>query len=354
MAGGLAAAGLMTAGWRTREDRPLGYAMVGLGGYAEIIMGKFAGSRHSRLAGLVSGTSEKLARFGDQCGVPDSGRYSYETFDRIADNPDIDIVYVTLPNSLHAEYVIRAARAGKHVLVEKPMATTAAEAEAMIAACREAGVKLAVGYRSRFEAANIEAIRMAQAGELGKLSVLSSEHGFNAGPGQWRLNRALAGGGSLMDIGIYSLQAARYLTGEEPVSVTAVESTDRSDPRFAEVEDRINFLLKFPSGVVADCISTYSSNHNQYRIAGADRWLDAEPATAYAGNTLRVGTPWGGSQPHAAPPTEVDQFAGMLDHVAVCARTGAEPIISGEEGLKDMRLIEAIYRSAREGRTIAV
>jgi predicted dehydrogenase len=351
---GATAAGLMTAGFRAAEDRPMGYAIVGLGGYAEIIMSKFAQCRSSRLTALVSGTPEKLARFGAQYGVPESGRYSYDTFDSIRDNPDVDIVYVILPNSMHAEYTIRAAQAGKHVLCEKPMSNTAAEAEAMIAACRAAGRKLMIGYRCHFEAANREAIRVVRDGELGKLSVITAEHGFNAAPNQWRLNKALAGGGSLMDIGIYSLQAARYLTGEEPIAVSAMESTDKSDPRFAEVEDRINFQLKFPSGVIADCVSTYSANYNRYRAVGSERAIDLEPATAYEGNRIRIGNPWAPMEAHTPPPMPINQFSAMLDHLSDCARTGAEPIVPGEEGLRDMRLIEAIYRSAREGRTIAL
>ena len=352
-AGGLVAASGLSLPARA-TDRPLGYAIVGLGGYAELIMSKFAECRSSRITALVSGTPEKLRRFSAQYGVPESGLYSYETFDQIRDNPDVDIVYVILPVGLHAEYTIRAAQAGKHVLCEKPMASTAAEAEAMVAACRAAGRKLMIGYRCRFETHNKEAIRIVRSGELGRLSVVTAEHGFNIAPNVWRLNRALAGGGSLMDIGIYSLQAARYLTGEEPVLVSAVESTDRSDPRFAEVEDTINFQLKFPSGVVADCVSSYSSGHNRYRAAGSNSWLDLEPATAYEGNRIRRGRAWGPVSDHAAPPQGQNQFSAMMDHLSDCVRSGAEPIVPGEEGLRDMRLIEAIYRSAREGRAIAV
>ena len=353
MAGaGAAAAGLMTGGFRRADERPLGYAIVGLGGYGERIMSHFASCKSSRLTALVSGTPEKLERFGAMYGVPERSRYSYDTFDTIRDNPDVDIVYVILPNNMHAEYTIRAAQAGKHVMCEKPMATNVADAEAMIAACRAANRKLMIGYRSRFEAGNIEAIRMIRAGELGKLSVVTAEHGFNAAPNQWRLNKAMAGGGSLADMGIYSLQAARYLTGEEPIAVSAMESTDKTDPRFAEVEDRINFQLKFPSGVIADCVSTYSANYNRYRAVGSETGLDLEPATAYAGQTMRVGNPWAPLEPHTIPPRALNQFAGMLDHLSDCVRSGAEPLVSGEEGLRDMKLIDAIYRAAREQRTI--
>lgn len=347
-----AGAGPVSAG--QGEGRKLGYAIVGLGMYADVILPRFAECRHSRVTALVSGSREKAQRYAAQYGVPERGLYSYDTFDTIRDNPEVDIVYVILPNGMHHEYTLRSAAAGKHVMCEKPMANTAAECEDMIAACRAADRKLMIGYRSHFEPANREAMRIVREGELGRARIVTAETGFNIGdPTQWRLNRALAGGGSLMDIGIYSLQAARYLTGEEPVSVSAVESTDRTDVRFREVEDTINFQLRFPSGVVANCVSTYGSNHNRYRVVGTDGWLDAEPATAYNGNRLRLRR---GRETveHTPPALAVNQFSGQLDHLSQCVMTGAEPIVAGEEGLRDLRIMEAIYRSAREGRTIAL
>ncbi|AQR62779.1 glucose-fructose oxidoreductase [Brevundimonas sp. LM2] len=336
------------------QDRKLGYAIVGLGRYADVILPRFAECRHSRVTALVSGSMDKARRYAAQYGVPETGLYGYDTFDTIRDNPDVDIVYVILPNGMHHEYTLRSAAAGKHVMCEKPMANTAAEAESMIAACRAAGRKLMIGYRSHFEAANREAMRIVRDGELGRVRIVTAEHGFNAGdPTQWRLNKALAGGGSLMDIGIYSLQAARYLTGEEPASVTAVESTDRSDVRFREVEDTINFQLTFPSGVVAHCVSTYGSNHNRYRVVGTEGWLDAEPATAYNGNRLRLRR-GGETVDHVAPAQPNNQFSAQLDHLSQCVMTDSQPIVAGEEGLRDMRIIEAIYQAAREGRTVAL
>lgn len=354
--GALAAAGIVpgSALAQASTDRKLGYAIMGLGTYADVILPRFAECRHSRVTALVSGSMDKARRYAAQYGVSESGLYTYDTFDRIRDNPDVDIVYVILPNGLHHEYTLRAAAAGKHVMCEKPMANTAAEAEAMIAACRAADRKLMIGYRCHFEPNNREAIRVARSGELGRLRIVSAETGFNIGdPTQWRLNRALAGGGSLMDIGIYSLQAARYLTGEEPISVSAMESTDRTDVRFREVEDTINFQLTFPSGVVANCVSTYGSAHNRYRVVGTEGWLDAEPATAYRGNALKLRRE-GRTTDHPAPDTGINQFSAMLDHLSQCVMTDSQPIVSGEEGLRDMRIIEAIYASAREGRTITL
>lgn len=335
------------------SDRKLGYAILGLGYYAtQIIMPRFAECEHSRIAALVSGTPEKLKRFGDQYGVPESARYSYETFDRIIDNPDVDIVYVVTPNSLHRVFTERAAKAGKHVMCEKPMATSSADCEAMIAACKKAGRKLMIGYRSRFQAHNIEAIKLVRDGALGPVRTVVADHGFTIGdPTQWRLKKALSGGGSLMDIGIYSLNAARYLTGEEPVAVNAMESTDRSDPRFKEVEDIINFQLLFPSGATANCVSAYSANCNRYRVTGPKGWVEIDPATSYQGQSMRAQLNRQ-TGPREPAPTAKNQFSAQLDHLSECILTNREPLVGGEEGLKDVRLIEAIYRAAREGRTV--
>lgn len=332
-------------------SRKLGYAVVGLGGYAERIMSQFSGCQRSRLVALVSGTPAKLEKFGTQYGIPKTHRYSYADYDRIRDNPDIDVVYVVLPNSMHAEYSIRAAKAGKHVMCEKPMAVSAREAEAMVAASRAAGRKLMIGYRSQFEQHNRHAIDLVKRRVTGAPRLVTSEHGFNAQPGQWRLDRALSGGGSLMDIGIYSLQAARYLMGEEPVAVNAMESTDRSDPRFRTVEDRIDFQMKFPSGAIANCVSSYSSGHNAARVTGKDGWVGMEPATPYEGHRLWVKTE-GAPKEVKLPAGHPNQWVGQLDHMAEAVERDIEPTASGMEGLRDMRLIEAIYRSAREGRTI--
>jgi glucose-fructose oxidoreductase len=349
---GLAVSAAGAARGQTHEGRKLGYAIVGLGSYAtRQIMPRFAQCDRSRLVALVSGTPEKLMRYAAEYGIPATSCYSYADFDRIRDNPAIDIVYVILPNSLHAEYSIRAARAGKHVMCEKPMAVSVAECRAMVAASRAAGRKLMIGYRSRFEPYNRLAIELARGGHVGPTRIITAEHGFPARPGQWRLDRALSGGGSLMDIGIYSLNAARYLTGEEPVSVSAVESTDRSDPRFATVEDRIDFLLKFPSGIIANCVSSYSSAHNGYRVIGTQGFVDMEPATPYEGQrmTIRKG---GETIPRVLPVPAKSQFAEQLDHLSECVLTDRQPIVAGEEGLADLVVMEAIYRSVREGRTI--
>jgi glucose-fructose oxidoreductase len=339
------------------RDRKIGYAVVGLGSYAlGQIIPNLAKCRRSRLTALVSGDPAKARKVAAEHNVPERSIYTYQTFDRIRDDPDVDVVYVILPNSMHAEYTIRAAQAGKHVLCEKPMAVSSAECEAMIAACRKAGRKLMIGYRSHFEPHNVRLMNLRREGFVGKAAFVESEHGFAIGdPGQWRLKRALAGGGSLMDIGIYSVQALRYAAGEEPVSVTARESTDRKDPRFREVEDRLDWSFLFPSGLIGHGFSSYSSGHNHIRLTGDKGWIDMEPATSYSGQRMRTRQGWD-EEKAVQPPagSAANQFVGQLDHMAECVLTGREPIVPGEEGLRDLRIMEAIYRSAAEGATITL
>jgi glucose-fructose oxidoreductase len=340
---------------RAAPDRKLGYAIVGLGQYGrDVILPQFVNCKHSRVTALVSGDRTKALATATKYGVPENAIYSYADFDRIRDNPDVDIVYVCLPNSMHAEYTIRAAKAGKHVMCEKPMAVSVAECEAMIRACKTAGKKLMIGYRCHFEPFNLEAMRLARSGAAGKIRYVRSEHGFVQGdPNKWRLKRALSGGGSLMDMGVYSLQAARYMTGEEPIAVTARESTDRRDPRFREVEDMIEWTLEFPSGAIAGCQSMYSANQNHILLMGDKGRIELEPATRYDGNHMWTGRDGRETEITSIPPGPgKTQFAGQLDHLAGCILDGREPIVSGEEGLRDMRIVEAIYRSAREGRTV--
>jgi glucose-fructose oxidoreductase len=347
----LAASGGLRA---AAQERKIGYAIVGLGQYGlGVILPQFVNCQYSRVTALVSGDPAKAKAAAARYGVPDRSIYSYETFDHIRDNPDVDVVYVVLPNSMHLEYTVRAAKAGKHVMCEKPMALTAAECETMIAACKAANRKLMIGYRCHFEPFNLEAMRLARTGAAGRRRYVVSEHGFvQRDPSKWRLKKALAGGGSLMDMGVYSLQAARYMTGEEPVAVTARESTDRSDPRFHEVEDMMQWTLDFPSGAIGQCMSMYSANQNHILLMGDQGRIELEPATRYDGNRMWTGKD-GREQPITPPPGPgKTMFSGQLDHMARCVLTGAEPIVSGEEGLRDLRIIDAIYRSAREGRTI--
>ena len=268
----------------TPPAKTFGYAVVGIGGLSvSDILPAFAHTKHARLTGLVSGTPDKVKAIAAQYGVPDTGIYSYDTYDRIADNPDIDAVYIVLPNNMHADYTIRAHKAGKHVLVEKPMANTVKDCEAMIAAGKAANKHLAVAYRLRFEPYTQAMIKMVRDKELGKAKVILCEAGFNTrNPDQWRLKKAMGGGGSMMDIGIYSVNAARYLSGEEPTEVYGMEYSTPGDPRFKEVEETINFQMRFPSGVLANCVSSYGTNLNRFRVHAENGSFEMEPAYSRA------------------------------------------------------------------------
>ncbi|MEZ0326427.1 MAG: Gfo/Idh/MocA family protein [Fimbriimonas sp.] len=332
------------------QDKPVGWAVLGLGGYAQWMMPAIVNSTRGKLVGLISGTPAKLEKYGAQYGVDPKNRYSYERMDEIADNPAIEVVYVITPPATHPAFAMRAAKLGKHVCCEKPMAPTVAECQAIIDASKKAGKLLQIGYRSHYEMNNMRAMNLCRSGELGKIKSVSSDHGFDMGRGQWRLDRKLAGGGSMMDIGIYSLQALRYLTGMEPKSVTATITNPLGDDRFGEgMEDTVNFSLQFPNGLVGKGTSGYSWNpgKNQYEVVLEKGTLRAEPATNYRNNRLTLD----GKLVDLIPN---DQFPSQIDHFSECIRTGRKVRTPGEEGLRDIRLIRAIYESARTGKSVPV
>jgi predicted dehydrogenase len=331
--------------------KTFGYAIVGLGGLSlSDILPAFAHTTRARVTGLVSGDIDKSRALAAQYGVPDKGLYSYDTYDRIADNPDIDAVYIVLPNNMHAEYTIRAHKAGKHVLVEKPMANTVKECEEMIAAAKAANRRLAVAYRLRYEPYTQAMIKMARGGEYGKTKVLLCEAGFNIGnPNQWRLTKAMGGGGSMMDIGIYAVNAARYLAGEEPTELFAMEYSTPNDPRFKEVEETLTFQLRFPSGILANCVSSYGTSLNRIRVHQEKGSFEMEPF--YNRRDLRMRVMRGNTVEHRYM-TDPDHFARMMDHLAECAATGQEPLTDGVDGLNDMKVIMGCYESVRTGAVV--
>jgi predicted dehydrogenase len=332
--------------------KKLGWAIVGLGSLSiNQILPAFAECEKSKVVALVSGHPDKAAKLAARYGVNPKSIYNYQNYDSIKDNPEVDIIYVVLPNSMHAEYTIRGAQAGKHVLTEKPMANTPAECQQMIDAARKANRKLMVAYRCRYEPYNQEAIRVARSRELGNVKVILADAGFAMkDPTVWRLKKSLAGGGSLMDIGIYALQAARYLTGEEPTEVNAMTYSTPNDPRFKEVEEAINFQLRFPSGILANCTSSYGyAWQSHYRVVTDQGWLEMDPATAYSGLRMRV---------HKDNVTEekdlpvVDHFAAEMEHMSECVMQNKEPLTPGEEGLRDLTIMHALYEAANSGKTV--
>jgi predicted dehydrogenase len=330
------------------EQRPIGYCMVGLGRISmQHFMPATKTCKLSRVTALVSGHRDKAAKMAAQYGVPERSIYSYENYDAIADNKDIDAVYIALPNSMHAEYTIRAARAGKHVLCEKPMTTSVRDAEAMIEACRKAGRKLMIAYRCQLEPTNLRAIELIRDGKLGKLQAIESANGFNIRPGEWRSTRALGGGGPLMDVGIYSLNACRYLTAEEPAELRGYASVVDHDGRFQEVEENLSWSMRFPSGVVASCNTTYgSSMPGIYRVHGSRGWLQVDEAFGYQGQHLTAHIQGQPAIDEPNPARDPSHFVTQADHFSECILNNREPKAPGEEGLRDMKLMREIYRSA--------
>jgi predicted dehydrogenase len=324
-------------------------AILGLGSYALRVAEAMKDCKKAKLAGLISGTPAKITSWSKKYNIPEKNCYNYENFDNIKNNPDIDAVYIITPNALHKEEVIRVAKAGKHVICEKPMAINAKECEEMIEACKHAKVKLLVGYRMHFEAKTLEIIRMRKEGELGKVLFFQGLCGFTIGdPNQWRLDKQLAGGGSLMDIGIYAINGSRYMIGEEPVWVTAQEvKTDHV--KFKEgVDETIQFQFGFPGGAVASCLSTYNMNNlDRFFLNGEKGFAELQPSTGYGpikGRTNKGEL----TQPHITHQTvQMDEMAGII-------LEGKTPIVpvDGEEGLKDLKIIDAIFLAVKTGKKV--
>ncbi len=340
---------------RRKRSDSVGFAIVGLGNYAlNQMMPRFAQAERAHVAAIVSGNPDKLSRVGDAYGVPPDARYSYDTFANIASDDRVDAVYIVLPSGLHADWTARAFAAGKHVLCEKPMALSSAECERMIAASRRANRKLMIAYRSHFEPYNLEAMELMAQGAAGQLRLLRSEQSYRMGPtspsDNWRVNRALAGGGPLEDYGIYGLQAALYLTREMPESISATTFRPAGDPRFSEIFAHVASQWRFPSGAVAQLATSYdSSGANFVHVRGTTGALIMDPATSYSGQKMTLE---GGNSREFRPGDSSVQFARQLDHFVDAIRDGTPIRTPGEMGLRDLRLIEAIYASAAAGRTV--
>ncbi len=339
--------GMLKAQQQSNERR-LRYCIVGLG---RISMGHFMPacklSQRSQVTAFVSGHRDKADRMAAQYGVPAKNIYSYENYNEIGSNEDIDAVYIALPNSMHAEYTIRAANAGKHVLCEKPMATSVKDSQAMVDACKAAGKKLMIAYRCQYEPVNLHAIQLIKDGSLGTVQAIESANGFIERAGEWRLNKKLAGGGPLMDVGIYSLNACRYLTGEEPVHLEGFCTVIDKDGRFRDVEENCGWTMRFPSGIVASCNTSYGAGMEGFiRVHGSKGVLHMEPAFSYEGIHLQATIK--GQAPVEMPETEKDpaQFVREADYFADCVFGNTEPKSDGAEGLRDMRYIAEIYKSA--------
>ncbi|MGN6195763.1 MAG: Gfo/Idh/MocA family protein [Ginsengibacter sp.] len=334
---------------QNNENEVLKVAIMGLGSYGTRVADAMQQCKKAKLVGLISGTPSKLLSWQTKYHISPGNCYNYDNFDNIKSNPEIDAVYVITPNALHHDEVIRVAKAGKHVICEKPMAINPTEAREMIEACEKANVKLLVGYRLHFEPHTLEVIRQRSSGEFGKITFFQGLSGFAIGdPTQWRLNKSLSGGGSMMDIGIYSVNGSRYMIGEDPVWVTA-EETKNNPGKFKDgIDEMMQFQLGFPGGAVASCLSTYSMNNlDRFFLDGTEGFAELYPATGYG--PIRGRTNKGEiNQP------DVTQQTLQMDEMSDIILRGKTPIVAvdGEEALKDLKIIEAVYQAGATGKKV--
>ncbi|HVU25607.1 MAG TPA: Gfo/Idh/MocA family oxidoreductase [Opitutus sp.] len=330
-------------------DRKLGVAVLGLGNYAtHEVAPALEVAKHCRLAAVITGTPAKGAAWRKRYELPEGNVYSYETMARIADNPDIDIVYVVTPPGTHRDFVVAAAKAGKHVISEKPLAPTVAECDEMIAACKAAGKRFGVGYRLEFEPHHLEMVRLARDPQFGPFTKMRGGFGFHMGGQQWRINKKLAGGGPLPDVGVYVLQASRRAAGAWPVAVTARELPKTRPDFFTEVEEAIEWTAEYPGGKICKGWASYNDGRDDFHAeSDGGNWVEIDPAYIYGGLEGRTSR-----GPMNVP--NINQQAAQMDDFAKCVMEGRDTVASGEMGRGDIATIEAIYASAATGKRVEV
>jgi predicted dehydrogenase len=341
-----------------RADERVGFAVVGLGRLTlEQILPALVSSGKARAVALVSGDADKGRLVAAQYGIGADRLFGYDDMAALADCPDVQAAYVATPNVLHRNHVLAAAAAGKHVLCEKPMANTADEARDMVAACRAANVKLMIAYRCQYEPFNRAATKLVRNRTFGAPRIIEATNTQLQGPAeQWRLKAEAAGGGCLPDIGIYCLNSCRAVTGEEPIEVFARIFSPPGDARYAALDETIAFMLRFPSGVIANCAASYGAYESRdLRVRLERGWVDLENAYAYDGQRIRIAHRAGdGFVVEELQLSPANQFALEIDHFADCILHDRTPHTPGEEGVQDHVLMAALYRSAREGVPIAL
>jgi predicted dehydrogenase len=328
-------------------QKPIGFACVGIGGISTAFMEAVSASPNIKLAGLVTGHPDtKGVQFSQMYNIPKSSVYTYETFDRVKDNPDIDALYIGLPNSMHCEYTVRGAAAGKHILCEKPMAISSAECQTMIDACKNAGRKLMIAYRMQYDPMWQAAYDIVQSGALGKVQSLRGSM-LQSQVNGWRQTKQYGGGGPIMDLGIYPLNGIRFLTQEEPAEFTGVVATrDKDDPRFKEVEQSMEWTMKFPSGIIASCGCSYGQFGQQTLMVSGDKgFITLTPAFGGGGIHLSGSA---GANHFDQTGTGRGHFQLGLEgeHFVTCIRENKQPKSPGEEGLKDLIAMEGITKAA--------
>ncbi|OOV20561.1 Gfo/Idh/MocA family protein [Flavobacterium sp. LM4] len=342
--------------------KKLNIALCGLGNYASMLAKGIQISEYCTLAGIVTGTQAKAVKWKSQYNIPDKNIYNYENFDEIIKNKDIDLVYVVTPNGLHKDFTIRAAKAGKHVITEKPMAISVKDCEEMIKTCNENNVQLAIGYRLHYEPTHLEIKRMGQEKVFGQVRFIEASLGYKihdpldtkstvnfSDRNEWRLNKKLSGGGPLMDLGVYCIQASRYILGEEPIAVTAQFGTVYNKQIFSETEESISWQMEFPSGAVANCNTSVNYNIDRLYASADEGSFELSPALSYG--------PFKGktSEKELKFPV-INQQQTQMDEICkfILENKKLPNHITGEEGLKDIKVIKAIYKAAETGKKVSL
>lgn len=329
----------------------IGVALMGLGYYStDLLAPALQLTKHCKLTGIITGSPAKAAKWQKQHNLKDKNIYNYDNFDTIANNPDIDVVYIVLPPFMHREFTVRAAAAGKHVWCEKPMAMTESECQAMIDACQKNKVQLTIGYRMQHEPNTQQLIRYGREKTFGKVKFVTANAGFRAGwqkwTDHWKMERS-KGGSPLYDMGVYSLNAARYAVGEEPIAVLAQDRT-QDFTRFPNGDETTLFQLEFPGGALANCMTTFAMNINTLEVTADQGWYRLQPFQAYNG------VKGINSKGETIDIFIENQQAKQMDDDALALLNNKGVMVPGEEGLRDIRVVEAIIKSAKQDRRITL
>ena len=326
----------------------IGVALVGLGYYSrDLLAPALQLTQHCYLAGIVTGSPEKIPVWQKQHNLLDYNIYNYDNMHQLANNPDIDVVYVVTPTGTHKKFTEIAANAGKHVWCEKPMAMSAQECHAMINLCKKNKMQLTIGYRMQHESNTRRIMQFAQEKPYGKIQTITAEAGYNSGNARysWRADPKL-GGGAMYDMGVYPLNAARYTAGEEPVAVTARMESKRE--LYKNVDETTLFELEFPSGARANCATSYAKEMNQLRADCESGWYELNPFQSYSGVQGQT------SDGIQLRPSPANQQARQMDNDALSILNKSPLVDSGEEGIKDIVILEAIFKAAKEGKRIVL
>lgn len=337
--------------------RKIGYAVVGLGQLAlEEVMPAFREAKLSEPVALVSGHPDKARKVAEVYGIDPKSIYNYQNYESLKENNRVDVIYIILPNSMHAEYTMRGFKAGKHVLCEKPMAVTVKESEQMIAAAKQANKKLMIAYRLHYEPYNRKVAELCSQQAIGKIKTFSASNCQDVKAPNIRLSQQ-TGGGPVGDVGVYCINAARYVTNEEPVEVTAFAQQPKDNPRFREVPESVIFTLRYPSGVLAHCECSFGTSRSErYRVVGAKGFIEMDPAFGYTGQRLFLAqsNEEQGTQKSELKLEPVNQFASEMDYFSDCLLSGKEVRTPGEMGLADMRIVVAIHEAVRSGKAVRI